>query len=118
MKAFDSYVEYLTTAMKKEQEEPASDSGLTWDRLVSDLNELVIVLEGDIKKGSRKATLKELQQQFGKFLHVNLANGSQIDNNRRNNVKDTPSYPEKLADKLNRRKANLADNQKSRKRRG
>jgi hypothetical protein len=115
MIALDDYHSYLTTP---EKSEPAIDPDLQWDGLVSDLNEVAIALEGYINKGNRPATLAEIRHAFGNLLHVSLANGGQIDNNRRNNQSDGPNFLEKLAEKMIRRKTNLADNQKSRKRRG
>lgn len=115
MMAFDEYRSYLIE-LQKGQTEPAIDSDLTWDGDISDLNEVTIALEGRIKKGARPAALTDIRLAFGKLLHVNLANGDQLDNNRRNNLNETSNFLEKLAEKMIKRKKKLAENQKSRKR--
>lgn len=120
MKAFDDYTDYLTTAMQKGEKEPAIVSDLHWKGDVSDLNDLLIILELEarIYKGDRKATIREIMEAFGPFLHVNLANSAQLDNKRRNTVKEGPSFLDILADASKKRKRKLDDNQNGRKRRG
>jgi len=115
--AFDQYRSYLMTESQKGKAAPTADLGLKWNRSKSDLNEVLIALEDCIDKGNGLATLAEIREGFGNLLHVNLANGDQLDNNRRNNVKDEPNFLQKLAEKMINRKNKLAENQKGRKRR-
>lgn len=118
MRAFDDYRSYLLTERQKGQAEESLDPGLKWDGKPSDLNEVATALEKYIKRGNRPATLAEIRKGFGKLLHVNLANGNQLDNKRRNRQNDGPGFLEKLAEDSIKRKKKLDDDQDSRKRRG
>ena len=117
MQAFEAYRAYLTSPTPKEQTGPTIDPDLYWPGSPSNLIEVVISLYGYIYKGNQPATIKEITQAFGSLLHVNLSNSSQLDNKRRHTA-DDGNFLMELAAKYKKRKEELSENQKSRKRRG
>ena len=117
MQAFEAYRAYLTPPAQKEQSGPVIDPDLYWPGSPSDLIEVAISLEGYIYKRSRPATIKEITQALGSLLHVNLSNRSQLDHKRRHTA-DDGNFLMELAAKYKKRKDELNENQKSRKRRG
>ena len=114
MQAFEAYRAYLTPPA---QTGLVIDADLYWPGSPSKLNEMAISLEGYIYKGSRAATIKEITQTLGSLLHVNLSNSQQLDHKRRHTT-DDGNFLMELAAKYKKRKEELSENQKSRKRRG
>jgi hypothetical protein len=118
IQAFKEYSSYLRTPVQKEQTELSIDPVLYWTGKQSDLVELAISLEGYINKGNKLATQREIIQAFSNLFHVDLSNSAVLDHKRRNRLHDEPGFLEGLAEKSNKRKNELSENQKTRKRRG
>lgn len=118
MQALEEYRTYLEKRKQNEQSGSAVLTDLQWTGKPTDLGEVAIALQGFINRGPRTATFKEITQTLGALLHVNLGNVQQLDNKRRNRFQEAPSFLEKLAEIVRRRKNKLDDDQDSRTRRG